>query len=45
MLKISAKKSQREVLGKEQPPAEGPPPSLPRTPPFVFIPRVTSTSF
>ena len=34
-----------EGPGEEQPPAEGPPPSLPRTPPFVFIPRVTPTSF
>jgi hypothetical protein len=34
-----------EGPGEEQPPAEGPPPSLPRTPPFVFIPKVTPTSF
>ncbi len=34
-----------EGPGEEQPPAQGPPPSLPRTPPFVFIPRVTPTSF
>ncbi|PYK68457.1 MAG: hypothetical protein DME45_07320 [Verrucomicrobia bacterium] len=39
----------KEIPGEgpleEQPPAEGPPPSLPYTPPFVFIPRVTPTSF
>jgi hypothetical protein len=39
----------KEIPGEgpeeEQPPAEGPPPSLPRSPPFVFIPRVTPTSF
>jgi len=37
----------KEIPGEapeEQPPAEGPPPSLPRTPPFVFIPRVIPTS-
>ena len=39
----------KEIPGEgpleEQPPAEGPPPSLPHAPPFVFIPRVTPTSF
>ena len=34
-----------EGPGEEQPPAEGPPPPLPRPPPFVFIPKVTPTSF
>ena len=34
-----------EAPGEEQPPAEGPPPALPRPPPFVFIPKVTPTSF
>ena len=39
----------KEIPGEgpleEQLPAEGPPPSLPHAPPFVFIPRVTPTSF
>ena len=34
-----------EAPGEEQPPAEGPPPALPFPPPFVFIPKVTPTSF
>ena len=34
-----------EAPGEEQPPAEGPTPPLPRPPPFVFIPKVTPTSF
>ena len=33
-----------EGPAEAQPPAEGPPPPLPRTPPFVFIPRVVPTS-
>jgi hypothetical protein len=43
MLKIQQKKSQAKAPGGRAAPAEGPPPSLPRTPPFVFIPRVTPT--
>jgi len=41
---FSKRNPRRRPLGKSSP-AEGPPPSLPRTPPFVFIPRVTPTSF
>ena len=44
-VKDFSKEIPEEGPAEEQPPAEGPPPSLPRTPPFVFIPRVTPTSF
>jgi hypothetical protein len=44
-VKDFSKEIPAEGPAEEQPPAEGPPPPLPRPPPFVFIPKVTPTSF